>query len=94
MISNKSVWWVVQEEGHVTLRLMTDKPARIINPGSVFSILRNLLQRDITTIGRIRMLQDQPEGNGAFERPPPPLLPCHRPLLLLHGQWTERYVLS
>mmetsp|Transcript_16919 Transcript_16919/g.50518 ORF Transcript_16919/g.50518 Transcript_16919/m.50518 type:complete len:841 (+) Transcript_16919:117-2639(+) len=59
-----------QEEGHVTLRLMTDKPARIINPGSVFSILRNLLQRDITTIGRIRMLQDQPEGNGAaFDLP-------------------------
>lgn len=56
----------LQDEGSITIRIMTKKPARVTNPGSIFGILRNVLNRDASNyVGKIRMLLDQPEGNGA-----------------------------
>ena len=79
----------LQDEGSITVRIMTKKPARITNPGSIFGILRNVLNRDASNyIGKIRMLMDQPEGNGACQPdspsgcigPPSMLQSCATPI--------------
>lgn len=54
-----------QEEGHVTLRIMA-RPGRIRGVGSVFGVLRNVLPGDgADSVGKIRLLVGQPEGDGA-----------------------------
>jgi GUCT (NUC152) domain len=55
----------LQEEGHVTLRMMA-RPGRIRGVGSIFGVLRNVLPGDTAdTVGKIRLLTGQPEGDGA-----------------------------
>ena len=54
-----------QEEGHVTLRMMA-RPGRIRGVGSIFGVLRNVLPGETgDTVGKIRLLTGQPEGDGA-----------------------------
>ena len=56
---------MLQEEGHVTLRMMA-RPGRIRGVGSIFGVLRNVLPGDTAdTVGKIRLLTGQPEGDGA-----------------------------
>lgn len=61
---------MTQDEGSITMRIMTTKAGRISNPGSIFGILRNCLSKDCADkIGKIRMLYDQPEGTGVYFAP-------------------------
>lgn len=61
---------MVQDEGSVTMRIMTTKAGRISNPGSIFGILRNCLSQDCADkIGKIKMLYDQPDGTGVIPTP-------------------------
>jgi hypothetical protein len=49
----------------VTLRMMA-RPGRIRGVGSIFGVLRNVLPGDTAdTVGKIRLLTGQPEGDGA-----------------------------
>lgn len=66
----------LQEEGHVTLRMMA-RPGRIRGVGSIFGVLRNVLPGDTAdTVGKIRLLTGQPEGDGASHWEGPRLCCC------------------
>lgn len=58
-----------QEEGRVTLRLMS-KAGRVSSAGNVVGIVRNLISEDASrTVGRVRMLKDGPMEGAAFDLP-------------------------
>ena len=59
---------------------MMARPGRIRGVGSIFGVLRNVLPGDTAdTVGKIRLLTGQPEGDGA---PSWPTLPVVLPLPL------------
>lgn len=61
--------YYVQEEGKVTLRLMS-KAGRVSSAGNVVGIVRNLIdERASKTVGRIRMLHEGAMEGAAFDLP-------------------------
>ncbi len=71
----------------MTLRMMA-RPGRIRGVGSVFGVLRNALSDEhANSVGKIRLLVGQPEGDGASLRPQDFMCPQSMNLVIESGPW-------